>query len=195
MNCFGWLADSWQKKRQLKLVQDQVSEVIQLMTTMMTAGCSLAESLRQAATQINPPFANILDQKMAKQRLGESLASIMCELRLEHPSEEMDLFATAVSISLETGASPLPLFGQTVKLAENHRRLNQKINLLTAQGKLQAIIMSLLPPMLCVVLCFIDSSYLTPLLTTPMGLGLLLIVSALNLLGLLWILRICRIPI
>jgi tight adherence protein B len=74
-------------------------------------------------------------------------------------------------------------------------RIRGEIQTLTAQGRMSAIIISLIPLFLMGAFYLLDRSYLTPMFTTNIGRGLLLGAATSNVIGFLVIRRIVDVKV
>jgi tight adherence protein B len=73
--------------------------------------------------------------------------------------------------------------------------LRRQVNSLAAEGKLSAVILSLLPPAVMGFVLLTNGGYMTPLFHT--GLGLVLIIGAVAMLGIgiFWMSRLVKVEI
>lgn len=74
-------------------------------------------------------------------------------------------------------------------------RIERKVRTLTAQGRLQGLVVSLMPVALCVIMTMMKPGLMIPFLTSLSGIVCLLVASALVLAGWLVIRRIVTIKV
>jgi tight adherence protein B len=127
--------------------------------------------------------------------MGTPLHQALFALERRMPFEEVTLWATALRIGAESGAGMAAVLES---LSESMRRklvLERKVQALTAQGRLQAWVMSLLPVIVLVLLRWVDPHSFATLVHTPGGRSVLCVVVVGQLLGFLHIRRIVRIEV
>ena len=75
----------------------------------------------------------------------------------------------SVSILSQTGGDLAPTFETITETIRERQKILQKIDAMTAQGKTQGMIMSLVPVAIFVVFALVDPAYIRPLYTTFLG--------------------------
>jgi tight adherence protein B len=82
---------------------------------------------------------------------------------------DMKFFVTSVNIQRETGGNLAEIIDSLGRLIRKRFELKKKVQALTAEGRISAIILMALPFGMALTLHFISPEYLTPLFTDPMG--------------------------
>jgi tight adherence protein B len=111
------------------------------------------------------------------------------------PIEEVSLLILILRVSHESGGSSADALQSLGDVLRRKLALEAKIRALTAQGRLQATIMSLLPLILLMLLCWIDPMSAQELLTTRNGQLALALTGVLQLVGVALIRRIIAIEV
>ena len=99
------------------------------------------------------------------------------------PSVDLDLVKTSVGIAAEVGGNLAEVFDRIAFTIRERRRIEGRIDSLTAQGKIQGLMVALIPILMMVAINFIDENMLTPLFTTVYGyvtLGVMAIMEGLG---------------
>ncbi|HHW63890.1 MAG TPA: pilus assembly protein, partial [Rhodocyclaceae bacterium] len=105
------------------------------------------------------------------------------------------LMVSAMRIANETGGSLAETLERTAGTLRSQHAMELKIRALTAQGKLQAWVVGLLPVFLLWVLARMEPEAMSLLWTTQLGWGVLGAVIVMELIGVLLIRRIVAIDI
>jgi tight adherence protein B len=141
------------------------------------------------------PISQEFSLMMREHRLGvpldRALAAMADRIRLR----DFDLLVSTLAIARDLGsglAEALERYAQSVR---RRLTLEDRIRALTAQGRLQGIVMGLLPVILAVALMVVDPLWMQPLFTTLSGWLTLAAVAVLELLGFLLIRKIIDIRI
>jgi tight adherence protein B len=152
------------KNRRLQALKAQMPDAIMLVGGALRAGSSLSAALTQMVAEMRPPISQEFDLFLREQRLGipfeEALDSFEARLNLE----EMALLSAALRVSRETGGNLAETLERLAETLRQKLTLEGKIRALTAQGKLQGVIVGLLPVGLMLVLFHMEPVAMYPLL-------------------------------
>lgn len=183
------------RRRREARFRDQIPDLIGLVAGGLRAGNGLAQALGQAAAEIAPPASQELRLLLREQHLGASLERCLAGLEARMPLEETRLLVAALRVGAATGGS---VSGALEALAETTRRkiaLEGRIRALTAQGRLQALVMGVLPFALAAVLFVIDPVSMGALFRSGIGLAVCLAVLVTQAAGIYLIRRIVAIEV
>lgn len=78
-------------------------------------------------------------------RMGVGIEECLQHLRKRMRSDDMDLIVTAILVARETGGDLTTTFRQLVFTIRERNKLIGKVKALTVQGRMQGLVMSLLP--------------------------------------------------
>ncbi|MEN9775709.1 MAG: hypothetical protein RL322_2779 [Pseudomonadota bacterium] len=185
----------WVRKRRRDRFRSQLPDLMMLMAGSLRAGAGLNLALSRVAAAVPAPASRELDVLLQSVRMGTPLYQSLFALERRMPFEEVTLWATALRIGADSGAGMAAVLES---LSDSMRRklvLEQKVQALTAQGRLQAWVMSLLPVIVLVLLRWVDPHAFMTLVHTAGGRWLLCIVAVSQLLGFLHIRRIVHIEV
>jgi tight adherence protein B len=110
-------------------------------------------------------------------------------------SSDLRFFVVAVLIHLETGGNLTEIFKSLTALIRERQRIAGSIRVLTAEGRLSAWILGLLPFIIAALLNAINPEFISMLWTEPMGIRMLQGSLGLMLVGVWWMWRMVRIRI
>jgi tight adherence protein B len=127
--------------------------------------------------------------------LGYPLEQALDGMAERVPSEDMDLVVTVVKIQRQIGGNLAEILDKIVHTIRERLRIKGEINTLTAQGKLQGIILTLLPPAMCVGIYMMSPDFMRPLFTTLMGKAMLGVAFILQMMGGFMIKKIVEIKV
>jgi len=181
-------------RRELAL-REQMPDAAMLVAGALRAGSSVPTALAQMAGEIRPPISQEFDLFLREQRLGVTFDHALDNLERRVPLEDMTLFGSAMRVSRETGGN---LAETLERLADTLRQklvIEGKIRALTAQGKLQGIIVGLLPFGLMFVLFKMEPEAMSKMFTTAMGLVFVAFIVVMEFIGALIIKKIVTIDI
>lgn len=179
---------AWMKQKRIDKIQEQLPDALQMLSGSLRAGVGFAPAMEVLVHDGQPPLAQELALVLREQHLG-----VRTEEALEHfsdrvPIVDAKLFVSAVNISREVGGN---LAETLATLAETLRRrliMENKVKALTSQGRLQGIVMAMLPVFLIGYLTFMYSSTMQPMFHTWHGWLVIAICVVMEYLGY----RMCR---
>ena len=185
----------WLRARRIDQVEQQLPDALQMLAGTARAGLSLPAAIRQVSTELAPPLQQELLLVQHEQRLGVSLDDALENLARRIPAQPVKLMVSAMRIANETGGGLAETLERTATTLRSQHTMELKIRALTAQGKLQAWVVGLLPVFLLWVLHRMEPEAMAQLWTTQLGWGVLAAVIVMEFIGVLLIRRIVAIDI
>ena len=175
----------WYRSRRRKIVLARLPVLLDLLVGHLKAGHSLSESLAETIPLLPSGIREEMVWVMQKHRLGTPLIEAFSLFEERTPSEDVSLFVRPLRAALASGGNLVDLLEQTRDILRRKSRSAEKLRSMTAQARLQAGVLTLLPPVFTAILSRIDSSFLPNLIGTPQGKILLAASVILQILG--WI--------
>lgn len=174
---------AWLRQRRIDRIQQQLPDALMMLASSLRAGVGFNPALETLAKDGLPPLAQELSLVLREQHMGVRTEQAMENFAGRVPIADVRLFVAAVSISREVGGN---LAETLATLAETLRRklmMEGKVKALTSQGRLQGIVMALLPVGIGGFLYFAYPETMGGLLHEPVGWGLLAVCSILEYIG------------
>lgn len=181
-------------RRTLKLVQ-QLPDGLTMMAGSLRAGASLQNALDLLVRESPAPLSQEFSLLLREQRLGLALEDSLRGMGQRLKMEEIDLFVSALTIAKEVGGNLSEILERLSTALRAKAVMEGKIRALTAQGKLQGIIVGLLPIFLAGILYVMDPPAMLPLFTTVHGWGVMAGIALLLMLGAFFIRKIVSIDV
>lgn len=185
----------WLRARRIARIERQLPDALQMLAGTARAGLSLPAALRQVSSELQPPLVQELLLVQHEQRLGVSLDDALENLALRLPAQPVKLMVSAMRIANETGGGLAETLERTAATLRSQHAMELKIRALTAQGKLQAWVVGLLPVFLLWVLARMEPEAMAQLWSTQLGWGVLAAVLVMEIVGVVLIRRIVAIDI
>ncbi|MCW7540693.1 type II secretion system F family protein [Aquabacterium sp. A7-Y] len=183
------------RHRRLLKVEQQLPDALLMISGGLRAGVSLSVALQNYVDIAQPPLAQELELMLREQRLGVSLDDSLGHLARRVPTQTMSLVVSAVRIANETGGGLAETLERTSHTLRSKFQVEGKIRALTSQGKLQAVIVGLLPVLLIYILSGMEPEAMSKLWTTYVGWATLAVIVFLELTGIYLIRRIVSIDV
>ena len=156
------------KKRQ-QLIETKLLDFTMSLTNSMKAGLGLPQALEAVTKRLSGPIQEELQQLLREYRLGLELSEAFERFSVRVPCEDIKLLVTSIKLTTRTGGSLVEVLEEMVDTIRQRTEFQDKVKTLTAQGRFEAIAISLAPVIAFGVLWFIDSELMTPLVTTGTG--------------------------
>ena len=128
-------------------------------------------------------------------RLGRTFEESLQSLGERMPSEEISLITTALFVGRDTGGDVTTIIAQLVTTIREKKKLLDKTNTLTLQGRMQAYIMSALPVGFAAVIRTFNPHFFDPLVGTSLGKSLIVLAVMLWLGGMIILIKMCKVEI
>jgi tight adherence protein B len=183
------------RRRHVDAFRQQIPDLLMLIAGALRAGNGLSQALAGAAAEIAPPARQELALMLREQRLGASLAESLAGLQRRLRVEETALFASALRIGTESGGNVADALESLADATRRKLAIEGKIRALTAQGRLQAWVMAMLPAGVAALLGAFDPEAMRPLLADWRGWVVCAAVALMQVAGFLTIRRLVAIEI
>ncbi len=181
--------------RVVEQFNDQLEEMITLVSNSLRAGFGMLQSFEFAAGQLAPPMSTELERVIRDTSMGATVEQGLVSLGERMGSHDLDIIITAILIQRETGSNLSEVLDHVAHTIRERERMRGEIKTLTAQKKLSGFVVGALPLGLVLIFFLINPSYMTLLFTTGLGVFLLLLAIVLDVIGILWIRKIVNIEI
>ncbi len=182
-------------KRRLKAIEKQLPDAMTMLSASLRAGASFTTALDTLIQESGPPISQEFSLLLREIRLGVDMDTALDHMEKRIPLEDFRLLLSAIRISREVGGNLAETLDKIATMLRSKLAMEGKINSLTAQGRLQGIVMSLLPLALIVVLMKLEPVAMGMLFTTKLGWLVLLVIIVMQILGFLAIRKITEIDI
>lgn len=179
---------SWMRQRRIDKIQQQMPDGLMMVAGSMRAGLGFTPSLESLARDIEPPLSQEFALVLREQRMGVKLEEALEHFNDRVPVQDIALFVSAVAISREVGGN---LAESMASLADTLRRrliMEGKVKSLTAQGRLQGIVMAMMPVGLIGFLSFAYPATMHDMYHTKIGWAVMAVAAVMEYLGY----RMCR---
>lgn len=190
---WAWLQQ--RRARRLARIDAQLPDALDIMARSMQAGHAFSSALQIAAAETPMPLSQELQRLFDEVHFGHGLQQSLPALSQRIDTEEVKFFVTSVLIQRETGGDLAALLLGTAALIRERQALAGQVRVLSAEGRLSAWVLSLLPLALGGVMALLNPGFMAPLSQTPAGQRLLLVAALLWVLGVVWMARLVRIRV
>ena len=178
---------AYKRKVRLAKLTAQLPDAFDLMARVIRAGQTVAQALQAVADEFDPPISIEFAYCYEQQNLGLPPEVALRELARRTGLLEIKIFVLALLVQQQTGGNLAEVLDNLAGVIRERFRIRGKISALTAEGRLQAIILLALPPVMFLIILFLNRDYAMVLLQRP---SLLISMFVSELFGALWIRKI-----
>lgn len=183
------------KMKRLNTFEQQLPDALDLMGRAMRAGHAFPSALKMVGEEMPEPAAGEFRIVFDEVNYGISVPDALTNLATRVPSTDLRYFVISVLIQRETGGNLSELLDKISALIRARLKLLGTVRVLSAEGRLSAWILTLLPFALALVLNIINPKFLSLLWTDPMGLKVVGFALVLMIVGIYWMWRVIKIRI
>jgi tight adherence protein B len=186
---------SIQRRRRLEKIEEQIPDAIDVIKRALRAGHPFNGAIKLVADDMDDPIAKEFELTFSDLNYGNDVRRAMLGLLKRVPSVTLMALVTSVLVQRETGGNLAEILDQIGKVVRGRFRFARKLRSLSAEGRISAWVLALVPLVLIALLSVFSPNYLPILLTHPVGHKLLYTAAILGVLGILWVRRIIRIEV
>ena len=181
-------------KRLLK-IEEQLPEAVDMMKRALRAGHPFSGAVKLVSEELEAPLGKEFDTTFADLNYGNDVRRAMLGLLQRVPSVAVMALVTSVLVQKETGGNLAEILGQISSVVRGRFRLERKIRTLSAEGRLSAWILALVPLVLFIVISLTTPDYLPTLTKDPFGQKMIIFGAISGVIGILWVRKIIRIDV
>jgi tight adherence protein B len=181
-----WMALMAVAKRRTAAFTNQLPDMLQLLGTTLRSGYSILQGLTTVSQQLSDPIGKDMRHVVAEARLGRSLIDALKEVSQRVRSDDFDWVVTAIGIQREVGGNLAELLDIVADTMMARARIRGEAHTLTAEGRIGAAVISILPIAIGFFVYAVNPGYLSPLLHQSFGEILFYGSITLGVIGIFW---------
>lgn len=178
-----------------RLIDNQVPDALTMLSGAMRSGASLTSALDSVAKDGPKPFRTEIELMLREVRLGIDLDHALDHLATRIKSVEMVMVVAAIKIARESGGNLSEALENLSRSIRDRQNMEKKIMALTAQGRMQALVMAGLPFFMLYMLFQLDPPAMAPMFNSLVGWVVFIVVCVWVYIGFKFIKKIMSIEI
>jgi len=183
------------RNRRMAKLQRQLPDICDMIARALRSGHSFTSALGMVGEEFPDPMGGEFRITFDEINYGVSLHDALVNLATRVPAHDLRYFVIAVLIQRETGGNLAELLDSIASLVRERFKLFDKVRVLSAEGRLSAWILGLLPFGTAAVMALVNREFLSVLWTDPAGIKMVGTLMVSMVIGLFWIRRIIRIRV
>ena len=161
------------RPRRRKKFNAALPDTLQLMSGSLAAGLSLAQSIDTIVREGTEPVATEFKRVLVETRLGVPLEVALEGVADRFDSKDFAWVVMAINIQRQVGGNLAELLDTVAATMREREYLRRQVASLSAEGRMSAMVLSVLPPGFLLYLLVAQRDYVMPLFTDVRGLAML----------------------
>ncbi|WP_064608391.1 type II secretion system F family protein [Photobacterium sp. J15] len=182
-------------EKRLSQFEEQFVEALDVMKRALLVGYPFTEVMKTVSEQMPPPISTEFGKTFIELNYGVDLKIALSNLAHRNPSVSVLAFNSAVIIQKETGGNLAETLEKLASVIRGRFRLMRKVKTLSAEGRMSAWVLMMVPFVLFLILYLSNPDYIEPLLNSERGSTVMTVTGVSMFAGLLWIRKILRIEV
>ena len=179
-----------QKRHRLIKFEAQLVDTLVMMASAMRSGMSVLQSIELVEKEQDPPTSQEFGLVLREYKVGVHLQEALENLTHRVALDDLNMLVISMNIVLDAGGNLTEMLDTLAELIRKRKKLDGKLKSLTAQGKLQAVVVTLLPTAIGIMMYLMDKTMMMRMFTTTLGMIGLGIMVSLQIIGFVMIRKI-----
>lgn len=185
-----WLSS--RARERSSLFNEQLGDTLQLLAASLRAGYGLLQAVDAVAEEAPAPTSEEFARIKIETHLGRDMNDALRAAAARVDSEDFRWVAEAIEIHREIGGDLAEILDAVNETIRDRNRIRRRIKSLSAEGRISAIILSVIPIALAIIITFINPRYIGELPQTGAGQVLIVVGIVAWVIAVFWMRRIVR---
>src|SRR6201997_5112854 len=157
-----------QRRRQTQF-NDQLASMLQLFSNSLKTGYAIDRALETVAAKSQPPVSTEFERVTTEITLGTSVEDALSGLLLRIDSPDLEFIVTAILLHVRVGGNLAEVLDNISDTLRDRLQTKRDMQVLTAQSRASATIITGLPILLALGLYVFVPGYFAPMTSTVVG--------------------------
>ncbi|MFW6775687.1 type II secretion system F family protein [Nocardioides sp. CPCC 205120] len=190
-----WVHLGRRRTKRRKRFDSALPDTLQLMSGALSAGLSLAQACDTIARDGQEPVASEFKRVLVETRLGVGVEDALTDVADRFESKDFRWVVMAIRIQREVGGNLSELLQTVAGTMREREYLRRQVQSLSAEGRMSAVILAVLPPGFMLFQLVTQPAYIMPLFVDPRGWVILGAGALLLGLGSFWMSRMVKVEV
>lgn len=187
--------DARKRRKRMAVLEEQFPEALDCLSRSIRAGNAFSVAIELLCEETNGPLKTEIQKVTRELALGARLEDALNGLIARVPLIEVRFFVSAVLLQRETGGNLSEVIGKLAGSLRERFKLRGHVKAASGQGRLTAVILTILPIVTLLLLRVVSPDYLHGLTEDPAGRSLLAVAVVFQVIGYLVMKRIINIEV
>lgn len=175
--------------REKDSMRQEIPAALELMGACLSSGFTLMQTFQQISSEMQGSIGRLFGRSAHALEIGESTTDVLAHLQDESDISELSFVVAALEIQHESGGSLKQVLASASKSVKSELALRRSLQVQTAQAKLSARIVTLMPFILIALFCVVSPDFLQPFFSSVAGYGLLIVALLMEAAGIILVQR------
>lgn len=185
----------FERRRRLARFEEQLPEALDVMARALRAGHPFSETLKLVSEEMSEPISREFGATFADINYGVNVNDAFHVMLARTPSVSLLTVVTAVLVQRESGGNLAEILDKIAAVVRGRFRFQRRVRTLSAEGRMSAWILVLIPFVLAMAMTIVSPDYLPMLAKDPTGRTLVMFAFGMILVGIVWIRRVIRLRV
>ena len=183
------------RMRRLARIEEQLPDAADFIARALRAGHSFSNVLQIVGNELAEPLSG--EFRIAREEInyGVPLGEALHNMAARIPLTDLRYLVIAILIQRETGGNLAEILSNIGHIIRGRLRLAAQVRVLSAEGRMSAWILGLLPFAVGAMLLLVNPKYIKVLWTDPLGVNMLWMALVMIIIGVIWLKKVIRIRI
>lgn len=183
------------RTRRLARIEHQLPDAADFIARALRAGHSFTNVLQIVGNELPEPLSS--EFRIAREEInyGVPMSEALHNMAARIPLTDLRYLIIAVLIQRESGGNLAEILGNISTIIRSRLKLLAQVRVLSAEGRMSAWILGLLPLAVMLALTLLNPDYVSLLWTDPTGIRLMWYALGMILFGVLWLRKLIRIRV
>jgi len=183
------------KKKRMAKFEKQLPEGLGLIARALRAGHAFTSGMKLASEEFGDPLGPEFEETLDEINFGVSVPEALKNLAQRVDCPDVRFFVVSVILQRETGGNLAEIIENLAHLIRERFKFRGKLRVLTAEGRLSATILLILPFVLFLAFLLLSPEYVVDLVIDPIGKIMVGIGAVLMFIGIVMIKRIIKVEV
>jgi Flp pilus assembly protein TadB len=180
-------------ERRLNAFIEQLEVAMRLIAGGIRVGVGLRQALSMVIEELPDPAKYEFRRVIGQTNIGISIYDAMDDLADRMPCNESLMISRVLRVQSQTGGDLSKILDQLAATIKDRRQVNRKIGTLTAEGRMSAWVLMLIPVCLGLFIIATQPDMSHALLYTFIGHGVLIAITVMEVLAFFWLKSLLRV--
>ena len=180
------------QSKRVKQRQDQLPSALDMLARSVRAGQSLDQALANVGAHSPEPLAADFRYCARQLQMGLSMPSVMRSLVERVRLYDVQIFTTTLTVHRQTGGNVARLLERLARVIRDRLTYRRQLRVSTGAGRASAIMVAVTAPLVFLFFFVFRPEYIRSMLDSNLGQTFLVVAICLELVGLIWTIRLLK---
>ncbi len=182
------------EKHRLRL-NEELPSALEILSSSLKAGLTLQQAIERNIERLPITISQEFKIVIYECRFGKSLNEALTNFAERTGLMDAKLVAIASELSLRHGGNLSRNYQSLSRQIRDRYMFQKEVSALTAEGRMQAIVMTILPFVILLIMTLLRRKEMMEFLSSPLGIASVLTVSVMQIIAYIWINNVVTIDV